>query len=442
MLRAKPGKFCVNQSGATIVMFGVSLPILALAIAVAVEYASLASRRATLQVAADSAALAAATELSLANTSDERVEAVAKSVAYAKLYENGVVGPNQAAVASKVIDERTAVSVTIGENVPSVMGRVMKLSSTDLGAKAVARVAGRTRLCLLGLRQEGKGVVTMQKDARVTAQGCAIYSNSKHSSGLVGEENASATASLICSAGGFSGKRAQFSPSPTTDCPALADPLQSQQAPPVGPCGLIKIAKTIKGGAVSLAPGTYCGGLIITKGAQVTLQKDGIYVFNDGPLIVENNSALIGTNVALYFTGDAAGLRFDSDSTISLTAPRSGIMAGILMFDDRNVGSPLIPPLGLNLPVPPLPLGVNLRQYRIVSDDARVLLGTIYLPGGRLVIDSKKAVADRSAYTVIVANRVELFEGPNLYLNTNYASTDIPLPKGVGPQSGQVTLVQ
>ena len=131
----------------------------------------------------------------------------------------------------------------------------------------------------------------------------------------------------------------------------------------------------------------------------------------------------------------------DTDTTISLTAPRSGIMAGILMFDDRHVGNPIIPPLGLNLAIPLLPLGVKLRQYRIISDDARVLLGTIYLPGGRLVIDSKKAVADRSAYTVIVANRVELFEGPNLFLNTDYASTDIPLPKGIGPQ-GQAALVQ
>jgi Putative Flp pilus-assembly TadE/G-like len=441
MLEVKASNFRVSQSGATVVMFGVSVPILAMVVAVAVEYASLANRRATLQVAADSAALAAATELGLANTTDQRVEAVAKSVANVKLYENGVASANQAAITAQVIDERTAVRVTIAENVPSVMGRVMNLASTDLGAKAVARNAGRTRLCLLGLSTTSPNVVHLEKDARVTAQGCAIYSNSKSPKGLVGDQNASATASLICSAGGFSGKRAQFTPSPTTDCPVLADPLQSQAAPPVGACTSHNSDKVIKGGVVSLAPGTYCG-LTITKGAQVTLQKDGIYVFNDGPLIVQQNSSLTGTNVAFYFTGDKAGLRFDTDSTISLTAPRNGPMAGILMFDDRNVGNPIVPPLGLNLAIPPLPLGVKLRQYRIISDDARMLLGTIYLPGGRLVIDSKKPVADRSAYTVIVANRVELYEGPNLYLNTDYAATDIPLPKGVGPQSGQVSLVQ
>jgi Flp pilus assembly protein TadG len=366
LLRATARTFALNRSGATMVVFGLSLSVLGVAVGAAVEYASLANRRATLQVAADSAALAAATELGLSNTSDERIDSVVKSVALNKLHENGSVAANEApTVSSQVLDGRSAVRVSISEKVVSVAGKLMNRASAELGAQAVARVAGRTKLCLLGLDTDGKGVVTLEKDARLTASGCAMYSNSKDGSGMVGDQNATATASVICSAGGFAGKRAQFTPSPTTDCPVMSDPLASQVAP----------------------------------------------------------------------------LRFDSDSSISLTAPRSGPLAGLLMFDDRNVGNPVAPPLGLNAPIPPLPTGKKLREYRIVSDDARMLLGTIYLPGGRLVIDSKKPVADRSAYTVIVARRVELYEGPNLYLNTDYASTDIPLPKGVGPR-GQISLVQ
>jgi hypothetical protein len=441
LLRATARTFALNRSGATMVVFGLSLSVLGVAVGAAVEYASLANRRATLQVAADSAALAAATELGLSNTSDERIDSVVKSVALNKLHENGSSAANEApTVSSQVLDGRSAVRVSISEKVVSVAGKLMNRASAELRAQAVARVAGRTKLCLLGLDTDGKGVVTLEKDARLTASGCAMYSNSKDGSGMVGDQNATATASVICSAGGFAGKRAQFTPSPTTDCPVMSDPLASQVAPPVGSCGAGNTDKKVEGGIVSLSPGTYCG-LTVTKGAQVTLQKDGIYVIKDGPLVVETKSALTGTNVALYFTGDKAGLRFDSDSSISLTAPRSGPLAGLLMFDDRNVGNPVAPPLGLNAPIPPLPTGKKLREYRIVSDDARMLLGTIYLPGGRLVIDSKKPVADRSAYTVIVARRVELYEGPNLYLNTDYASTDIPLPKGVGPR-GQISLVQ
>jgi hypothetical protein len=35
---------------------------------------------------------------------------------------------------------------------------------------------------------------------------------------------------------------------------------------------------------------------------------------------------------------------------------------------------------------------------------------------GRLIVDSSRPVADQSAYTVIVARQINLYEGPNLHL--------------------------
>jgi hypothetical protein len=119
-------------------------------------------------------------------------------------------------------------------------------------------------------------------------------------------------------------------------------------------------------------------------------------------------------------------------------------MAGLLMFEERRVVNPDSAPLGkLGSLLPPLPIGSpKMREYRIISDDAQTLLGTIYLPSGRLIIDSKRPVAAKSAYTVVIARRIELFEGPNLVLNTNYSGTDIPVPKGVGPVGRTVRLTQ
>jgi Flp pilus assembly protein TadG len=447
MRRDKFSSFSTDQRASTLITFAVALPVLLVGVAVAVDYAWLAHRHTTLQVAADSAALAATNELRLAKTGDERVQATAESVARSKLYEDATAGAEQAAVVTaEVLNNRSAVRVSIREVVPNPVGRVLSPESRELAATATARIAGTT-LCLLGLDHKSLGVVHLEKNARVTAQGCAIYSNSSDRRGLQGDENASASASLICSAGGFEGRRAQFSPSPTTDCPRVPDPLKAQPAPSAGACplasallgGIVNFGTTISNKSVSLPPGTYCG-LLITNGSNVTLQRDGIYVIKNGPLVVENGSSLSGQNVGFYFTGDGAGLRFDSDTTISLTAPKSGIMAGLLFLDDPNVTTLIPLPLGLNVPRLPLVPGQLLRDYRIVSDNARVLLGTIYLPGGRLIIDAKKPVADRSAYTVIVARRVELYDGPNLYLNTDYGSVDIPVPKGVGPNGSQVWL--
>ncbi len=163
-----------------------------------------------------------------------------------------------------------------------------------------------------------------------------------------------------------------------------------------------------------LSPGTYCGGIRISKGAAVTLNP-GIYVFKDGPLDVSGGATLKGANVGLYLSGKGAVLRFDADTKIDLTAPQSGVLAGILFYEDRN--SP-----------------VN-QKHEILSNDAKVLLGTLYFPQGELNVGANKPVAAESAYTIVVARRFTLSAGPTMVMNAKYSSTNIPVPEGVGPGS-------
>ncbi len=75
-------------------------------------------------------------------------------------------------------------------------------------------------------------------------------------------------------------------------------------------------------------------------------------------------------------------------------------MAGVLMSDDATVYAPLDPValvdtlLGDSITPTPPPLVTPtqpMRIYRIISDNARTILGTIHLPHGRLVIDSSNA---------------------------------------------------
>ena len=95
-------------------------------------------------------------------------------------------------------------------------------------------------------------------------------------------------------------------------------------------------------------------------------------------------------------------------------------MAGLLFYEDRNN-----------------PLGVS---HRITSNNARVLLGTIYLPRSTLLIDANSPVADQSAYTAIVAERLILDAGPDLVLNSDYGSTDIPVPGNLSGAGGRIVL--
>ena len=70
-------------------------------------------------------------------------------------------------------------------------------------------------------------------------------------------------------------------------------------------------------------------------------------------------------------------------------------------------------------------------KNKISSDNARLLLGTIYFPEGDLEIDSGGKVADESAYTAVIANRIRLNCGPTLVLNSDFDKTTVPVPEGM-----------
>jgi hypothetical protein len=80
------------------------------------------------------------------------------------------------------------------------------------------------------------------------------------------------------------------------------------------------------------------------------------------------------------------------------------------------------------------------RQHQFLSDNARNLLGTIYMPKGEIIVDALKPMADKSAYTVLIVQQLHLYSGPNLILNSDYSATPVPVPMGVGPYSAKIIL--
>jgi hypothetical protein len=169
--------------------------------------------------------------------------------------------------------------------------------------------------------------------------------------------------------------------------------------------------------------------------------SSGIFTIKDGPLTVDGGASISGTEVGIYLKGTAANLTFDADSTVSLSAPKNGPLTGILIFDD---------PSGASAPAKAPKSGRGAkgrtirkappRQHQILSDNARNLLGTIYMPQGEIIIDATKPIADKSAYTVLVVKQLHLYSGPNLILNTDYSASDVPVPMGVGPFGAKIFL--
>lgn len=405
-------KFARDRGGNIALISAIAACVLVGGGAMSLDFVSGTMVRQNLQNAADGAALAAATELALRTTSESTVDAVVEG--YAR--NNVAKETDLTVIDASIIDDRSGVSVDLAARAPYMFAAFFGAEGDrEVRAHSRARLANAAPLCALALEERRGRAVFLESRARIIAPDCAVVSNSRDPRGIVAADSSELRATMICSAGGAYGRGANFSPDPITDCPAVPDPLANRPEPHAGGCDhLLKLSIT---GARTLSPGVYCGGMTILPGATIRL-RPGIYVMKNGPLLVMNNARLIGEHVGFYFVGDLSSMTLSGGSHIELTAPRDGPMAGFLFFANRVL----------------LTGDLNLRRFRVESNDARTLLGTIYLRDGVFEAASQRPIADRSSYTVIVARRIEVTSGPDLVLNADYDRTDVPVPDGVGPR--------
>lgn len=408
--------FGSDQRGGVALLFGFAGPLLIGLAGGAIDYTRMVTRKSQLQNAVDAGVLAGGNTLKFAAPDD----AGTKSLTEHTVREEAK-GSDPAALAVEVSigADRNSVFARAEETMELAFGAFVGMKTAKVTAQAKAQVLGRMRLCVLGLDPASDLTIRMQESGQVSASQCSVYSNSTGAQGIKLEGSSRLTASHICSAGGTRSESSYPpTPSPQSGCASLGDPLAGRAVPSAAGCTYTGLTVT---SSRTLAPGTYCKGLKVTNGATVTLSQ-GVYVIDDGPLEVDGNATITGSYVGFYLKGPSGTLKFAKESTINLTAPRDGSMSGLLVYED-----PSAPPL---------------RDHLITSNNARQIIGTIYLPRGRLNVDAERAVADQSAYTVIVARQLNIAKASNLVMNANYAASDVPVPSGIGPRGGRLLLTQ
>jgi Flp pilus assembly protein TadG len=393
-----------NTSGATAISMAIAMPAVLAVLGVGADFGNMVYKKSQLQNAADQAAIAGAKELSISNTTDNTIQAAAEGFAKANLQKNF------GTLTTGVEIDRSAGSVVVNlthEWTP-FFAQFLGADITPIKVKAKAGLAGSSNVCVLTLDDNGSKALHLDKRAKLQAKGCGVYSNSNHSQSIRLDQESQLNAGMVCAVGGIKAKSTAVTPAPVSDCPAISDPLAERVPPPNKPCDANK--KTIKKGSVTLNPGVYCGGLQISGSATVTFNP-GTYVIRDGLFDISGTSTAMGKHVGFYLQGDKSQLHFTDDSTIDFTGETAGSLAGLLFYEDRNVAPG--------------------HRHLLQSTGIRELTGTIYLPRGILRIDPNANVAGDSDYTAIIANRMELDEGPTLILNSDYGASDVPLPEGI-----------
>ena len=411
MVHARIRQLLSDTAGSIALIFGLAAPVLVGVAGIAVDYARYTNSVSNLQGLADGAAVAAVQGLAVANTSastaSASVDAYVRQRAVDMAWQKGA---QDIQVSTQISSSGDAVEVRLSQDWSPMLAHVLFGNvKTPIEIRSTARMVGTGKACIIGLNHDATRTLHMDDASRVTGNGCGIFSNSTANVSIMVDKDAEVTAQLICSAGGSNVKnKGNVRPDVTHDCPAMADPLAGRAAPPVGGCDFTGYSVSAAG-ITRLRPGTYCGGLAIDGSAQVELDP-GIYIIKDGPLIVSGTVSISGTDTGFYLTGAGARFELGPLTTVSLEAPVSGSLAGLLFFEDRDNTA---------------------TTHVIQSNDARNLLGTIYLPKSVLELSSQAIIASDSAYTALVVDKLMVREGPNVVLNSDYEATNVPVPPGL-----------
>ncbi|AQR61781.1 hypothetical protein BZG35_09025 [Brevundimonas sp. LM2] len=398
-----------DERGQVALIFALALPAMALLVAGSVDLMHVNAARERIQDIADSAALAGATELSLAISDDA---AVSRAHAFV---DGHVADWDRAPTVTSDIGVITRqgqriLQVRLDAHSPSFFHNLLPPGGWKYNALSQAVSVGVMPLCVLITGTTKDKVLNVKDAGQLQAPACLIHSNRDIL--VEGGRIAAAAVQAVTSA------RGMISPVAGTGAARMDDPFASLPLNQARNClnGSRPVDK--KTGPHALPPGVYCGGIKIHGDAVLTLSK-GEYWFLGGHLEITENAKLVGNDVVLFFDKDSK-FEFKDRARVDLDGRKTGPYAGMVMIAMRN----------------------NTQDFIITSDNVDRLLGVIYVPEATMIVEGKEDVARDSAWTVIVARMLQLKGSPSLIINANYAASDVPVPNGVGPRAGGAQLVQ
>lgn len=364
-----------------------------------------------LQDIADSAALAAANDLSLA-TDGSNARERARAYVVSHLGEWGEQAPTVVESYEIVdVDGQRAIQVLLKGHRPSFFASLLPPGGWHFNAKSTATTMGMVPLCVLVSGDRGNQLLYVRDTSKLNAPACLVHSN-RDIEAVGAASITAASVQAVTTARGF------ISPTANTGAASIQDPFTNLDLERRGGLGLLctvgELTNRIRvtSGTHYVRPGRHCGGIDARGTARVVLEA-GEHMFLQGHLVIDENARLEGRDVVAFFDS-ASKFEFKGSALVNLDGRKSGPFAGLVMGAMRK----------------------NQQDFVVSADHVESLLGVIYVPSARLIVEGTADVARDSAWTVIVAKEVQLKGSPSLFINANYDASDVPVPDGVGPRTG------
>jgi Flp pilus assembly protein TadG len=386
-----------RDSGQALVFVAISLLVLTGVVGLAIDVGYMRYTKRRLQTAADSAAVAGASELKVGN-----YKTAAYNDSKSNGFENGVNGvtvtptnpPTDAPFADKP-NRKNYVEVQVQQDAPTFFMRIFGVKKTSLSATAVA-VLGSSKGCIYALGPLG-GITV---NGNVNAPNCGVVDNAILSigGGCITASQIGVVLNLL--GGGCT------NPQPILGIAPSADPLAYLVPPRGGACNPNTVTvnsnqQNNNNQPTRLAPGCYAGGIQVsrTNTAPVIFQS-GVYYISGGVGLQFDGSGDISGNGVFFYVTNGAPVHMNSSGNVTLNAPTgaavAGVPGGVLIYQDRRDGQTAN-------------IGGNLN-----------LNGALYFPGATLNLGGNLS----SNYAILVAQIIH-FNG-NFGIGADYGS----LPEG------------
>jgi hypothetical protein len=311
-----------------------ALPLFA-SVGASIDFGRAASARAGMQAAVDASALMMAKDAKVADGT--QLAANARSYFDAN-FQSTEVGNIATTVNTSSTSSGYTVSMSATGSVATRFMGLMGYSSLNLAVHSNALSNTDGLGCVLSLDAHASGAITGQGSTTVVLNGCSLYDNSDSTTALSVGGSAQITALSVGVVGNLTGaSNITTTQGIKTGVGVVSDPYATASFPAFSGCTTQNFTGK---DTVTIGPGVYCGGMKLNANANVTLNA-GIYYLDGGDLTVNGGAAMTGTDVTLVFTSQNktgfGSVQINGNATISLTAPKTGAMAGIVVFGDRRI---------------------------------------------------------------------------------------------------------
>ncbi|MBV8922224.1 TadE/TadG family type IV pilus assembly protein [Bradyrhizobium sp.] len=280
-----------------------------------------------------------------------------------------------AATTSFVQNADKSLSGTASSSVSTSFLTVLGMSSMTVTAAATATPGAQatTPVCILLVNTLYSQALLVNSGVQLNAPSCEIDVLSTQSPAAI--FNSTLNVKRICIKGSTIIENGGVTPPAVTNCPAISDPFAGK-LPTVTPGTCIY--QSPLSGNVTLNPGTYCGGVNFNGSGTLTLNS-GLYVLQNGSMILNSGWTVNGTGVTFYFADQNSYIQFNSNVTANLSAPTTGTYANILMFE---------------------PTGLSNTQLAIDGTSSSSFTGLLYLPSREVTFNGISNLSSNSVTMV------------------------------------------